>query len=134
MVVMIWYNLCCSNLCGVLVLICEVGIELMIVDYFVILFDCMILVVVIVCMGIVLCVLLCSKEVVYIDLGLDDLILDDVVLIDVMVVYLVLINCFIVEILCGMWLCCLLEMVCDLFVQLLVGGLFVGLVVFGYVC
>lgn len=113
--VIIYYNLCCSNLCGVLEILCEVGIELVVVEYLNLLLDVDMLQYLFDEMLMLLCELLCEKEVVYVELGFDNLKWSVVELIDFMVVYLVFINWFIVVMFKGVCLCWLLEIVCEIF-------------------
>lgn len=110
--VMIWYNLVCSNLCGVLKLICDVGFDLVVIDYLGNLLDIVMLCQVLVEFWLYVQELVCSKEVLFVELGLDGV--DDVMLLVVMSEYFCLINCFVVCMIKGMWLCCLLEIVLEI--------------------
>lgn len=76
--IIIYYNLVCGMLCNMLEMICNSGIELIIIYYLEILLMCDELVKFIVDMGIFVCVLLCKNVELYEELGfVEDKFIDD---------------------------------------------------------
>lgn len=110
--IMIYYKFNCLILCNVLKMICDVGYDLVVVDYLQDGWMCGQFWGLFSVVGLILCQVLCIKEVVVkelCDVG-------DEVIIVVMIVDLVLVEWFFVCGFGGVWLCCLI----DLLIQILI--------------
>lgn len=92
MIIIIYYNFKCGIFCNILVMICEVGVEFVVIEYFKMLLFCEILIELIGKMGILVCDVFCQKGIFYDEFGFGDDKWSDDQFIDFMMKYFIFIN------------------------------------------
>lgn len=72
MMLMIYYNFVCGMFWNILEMMCQLGEDLVVIEYLQVLFMCEKLVELFVVMGMFFCEFLCQKGIFYVELGLDN--------------------------------------------------------------